>query len=53
MSSSVDVVEPVTVEPKGSYGVALVWSDAGRTSDIYTYDALRTAAMSLRPQHSA
>ena len=35
------------MEPKGAYGVAIAWADAGRTSDIYSFDALRTVAMSL------
>lgn len=39
--------EPLIVEVKGAYGVAVVWGDAGGTSDIYTYDALRAVALSL------
>ena len=36
---------PISVKPKGTYGVAIVWNDELGTSDIYSYDALRLVAI--------
>ena len=38
---------PVSVQIRGTYGVSVVWNDPMKTSDIYTFDALRTISMTI------
>jgi len=37
---------PIKIEPKGNYGVAIIWSD-GHYADIFPYNVLREIAVDL------
>lgn len=46
IASSESGPEPVKLDVKGNYGVAVLWSD-GRFEDIYPFDVLKLIAMEI------